>query len=173
MMMHDVVADPRYEYGLTSVVSGVLGAPVRLRRVQAAAPAPQGASGGVVRAFTVSAEGSDGTLQTVTVISKEASPRERRVLALLSAQRQAIPVTWVEDPSHEGQGIIFQEYAEDYPWDEPDALLTKQTAEALAAIHAANLGAAPAWLPRADRAYVDELYLQATQQAWDCNLADP
>jgi Phosphotransferase enzyme family len=172
-MTHDVIADPRYEQGLAAVVSGVIGAPARLRGVQEEAPSPQGASGGVVRSFMVSAEGSDGKPQTVKVISKEASSRERHVLDLLSTQRQAIPVTWVKDPSREGRARIFQEYAEDYPWSAPDASLTEQTADGLAAIHAANLGATPAWLPRADRSFVEELYLRATQQEWERNLADP
>ena len=171
-MTHDVIADPRYEQGLAAVVSGVIGAPARLLDVQEEAPSPQGASGGVVRSFMVSAEGSDDKPQTVKVISKEASSRERHVLDLLSTQRQAIPVTWVKDPSREGRALIFQEYAEDYPWSAPDASLTEQTADGLAAIHAANLGALP-WLPRADRSFVEELYLRATQQEWERNLADP
>lgn len=172
-MKHEVIADPRFAQGLADVVSGVLGARTRIRDVQEEAPGPQGASGGLVRSFTVSAQGPDGNLQTIKVISKEASPRERHVLGLLTAQRQAIPVTWVEDPSREGQARLFQEHAEDYPWGAPDASLTEQTADALAALHAANLGAAPAWLPRADRSFVDELYLRATQQEWERNLADP
>jgi hypothetical protein len=172
-MKHDVITDPLARQALADVVSGVLGAPARVRDVQEEAPGPQGESGGLVRSFTVSAEDSNGNLQTVRVISKEAWSRERHVLHLLSAQRQAIPVTWVEDPSREGQAVIFQEYAEDYPWGVPHASLTQQTADALAAIHAANLGAAPEWLPRADRSFVDELYLRATQQEWERNLADP
>jgi hypothetical protein len=95
------------------------------------------------------------------------------VLDLLSAQRQSIPVTWVEDPLQVAQARIVQEYAADYPWRAPGTSLTQQTADALAAIHAANLGSRPPWLPNADRSFVDELYLRATQQEWERNLADP
>lgn len=173
MMTHELIIDPLARQALTEVVSGVLGASVRVRDVQEDTLGPQGASGGLVRSFTVSAEGSNGGHHSVKVISKEASSRERYVLDLLSTQRQAIPITWVEDPTREGQAVIFQEYAEDYPWRAPGDALTAQTAEALAAIHAANLGAPRPWLPRADRDFSEELYLRATQREWERNLADP
>ncbi len=172
-MNHEVITDALSQQAFTDVVSGVLGAPARIRDVQEEGPGPQGESGGLVRYFAVSAQDPDGHPQTVKVISKEASSRERHVLALLSAQRQAIPVTRVEDPAREGRARIFQEYSDEYPWTAPDESLTEQTANALAAIHAANLAAPPLWLPRADRSFVDELYLQATQVEWERNLADP
>lgn len=168
-----MISDPGFEQGLTDVVSRVLGAPARIRDVREEAPGPQGQSGGLVRTFTVSAVDSNGNPRTVDVISKEASSRERHVLALLSTQRQAIPATWVENPAREGRALILQEYADDYPWMAPEASQTEQTAESLAAIHAANLGAPQPWLPRADRSFLDELYLRATQQEWERNLADP
>ena len=168
--MRDALAD----LALTDIVSRVLGQSAQISAVHEDADSvPQGASGGRVRAYWVQAKASDGTLKQLKVVTKEASPRERHVLQLLSAQGQAIPVTWVADPDADGQAMMYQEYAEDYPWDAASPTLTAQTADALAAIHAANLGESPAWLPRADRSFADQLFLHATQEVWDQNLEDP
>jgi aminoglycoside phosphotransferase (APT) family kinase protein len=174
-MNHDLIADPRFREAVTEVVSGVIGSPARIGigSVQEESLGQQGASGSLVRTFTVRAEHGDGARQMVRVISKEASSLEHHVLSLFSSQHQAIPVTWIETPLQEGRALIVQEYAESYPWQSAPPALTGQTADALAAMHVANLGAPPGWLPRADSSFIDELYLRATQQEWEHNLADP
>lgn len=124
-----MTSDPAFHQALAGVASGVIRAPVRIGAVREDAPGPQGASGGVVRSFTVTYQPPDDGVGTLRIVSKEAWPLERRVLALLSAQRQAIPVTWVEEMAGEGKALVVQEYSEELPSAGAFDPLTERTAE--------------------------------------------
>ena len=165
-----------HQASIELVVEGIVGGPAREVDVAEDGPMPQGESGSAVRSFTIGYRTPEGLGGSVRIVTKHATRLERRVLALLAAQGQAIPVTVVPDAEGEGRGLVVQEFADEIvspSFGAPFDPLTERAAEALAAIHAGNLGAGPPWLPRADRSFLDELYLRATRVEWETNLGDP
>ena len=165
-----------HQTAIERVVEGIVGGPARVVDVTEDAPMPQGESGSAVRSFSVAYRTPAGRAGSVRIVTKNATRLERRVLALLASQGQAIPFTVVPEAEDDGRALVFQEFAEanvSPSFGAPFDALTERAADALAAIHAGNLGAAPRWLPRADRSFLDELYLRATRVEWGTNLADP
>jgi hypothetical protein len=120
---------------------------------------------------------------TVTLITKRMPLKERRVMNLLTQQGHAhTPFTHSPDLSTEGLGLAcMQDLGRDkigIPNEEapPSALSTwdEPVAQALAAIHARNLGqqAELSWLPRADEAYTQDFLVKEVWRAhWDKALS--
>jgi aminoglycoside phosphotransferase (APT) family kinase protein len=106
-----------------------------------------------------------GDTQHVSLITKEASLRERRVLALLLSQGQCVPFCHTFDLVTDQPALVCQQ---DLSTDAPHAPadVARQAARCLARIHAVNRGRAGdlAWLPRADRGYLEEVILADYRQ---------
>lgn len=110
-----------------------------------------GYSGAGVERHVASFSTPEERRQLVTLITKEASLCERRVLDLLMSQKQCVPFSHTLDLKTDGPALVCQQdLSPDAPRARPD--VERQAARCLARIHAANLGTAGtlAWLPRAD-----------------------
>lgn len=138
-----------------------------------------GSSGAKVRRHLVTLDEPGGTT-AVRLVTKEATPLERRVLALLNAQGHAcVPYAHALEGEEEDVALLCLEDLgdENRPNSraEFDEAVFESEAAGLAGIHAANLGQgeALAWLPRADRAYykrmLEHLFFRP---AWKRALAD-
>ncbi len=101
-----------------------------------------------------------GEQHAVTLITKEALLRERRVLHLLTSQGHCVPFSHTLDLTTDGPALICQQdvSAEALPTP-PDS--QRQVARCLARIHTMNLRRAEdlAWLPPADHAYFQDVIL--------------
>ena len=120
----------------------------------------QGYSGARMERHVGSFRTPAGDTQLVTLLTKDASLRERRVLDLLQSQGQCVPFSHTLDLVTEGPMLVCQQDLSVDPSQAPPDM-ERQAARCLARIHAANLGRAGdlAWLPRADRAYVEDSIL--------------
>jgi hypothetical protein len=95
--------------------------------------------------------------ETKQMISKEALLLERRILALLCEQKQAVPPTFIPNISSE-RSRFYQIYTD--PFDP----VTKAYAYALAQIHYINLGQHPEWLPLATENFGSSIWLYQNLQ---------
>lgn len=120
-----------------------------------------GMSGAALARYRVTYHSLDGEANAVTLITKRAHLRERKVLALLSAQRQAVPFSHTLDLLTDEPRLLCQQDLSGDPDEQVSPDIVQQEAERLARIHSANLGQAEAlsWLPRADRSYLEEVIL--------------
>ncbi len=116
----------------------------------------QGYSGAAMARHVVAFTTPAGETQHVQLITKEASLRERRVLALLVSQRQDVPFCHTLDLTTDEPVLMCQQDLSTNP-PQPLADADRQAARCLARIHAVNLGRGGdlPWLPRADRAYLE------------------
>lgn len=118
----------------------------------------RGYSGAQLRRHTVTFRTSEGDATTTTLVTKEAALVERRVLDLLTSQDQCVPFSHALDLVSDHPALVCQQDLGGNSSPQPPfAQLEHQAARCLARIHYTNLGRAPelAWLPRADRAYVE------------------
>jgi aminoglycoside phosphotransferase (APT) family kinase protein len=152
-------------------------------RVRSASQLPigSGMSGAAVRRYAVTYTAATGGGGFVTLVTKRAGARERRVLALLNAQgHAAVPFAHALAPDDEPDAPVCLQDVGDQRRPSsldpiPDDLLDRG-ADGLAAIHAANLGGSDtlAWLPRADGPYAREMLERHTfWPAWTGAIADP
>lgn len=129
-----------------------------------------------VQRYVVQVEGPASQPTTVQLVTKPAPLVERRVLAHLQRQVQAIvPFSHTLDVHTDATTLVCMQDVGD-TLIEDAATFTEQTAHGLAAIHAANRGraAALAWLPRTDHAYFTDFIVgHCWRPAWDRALADP
>jgi thiamine kinase-like enzyme len=135
-----------------------------------------GYSGAELRRYAVEyAASSAGEAQQVELVVKDASLIERRVLVHLYHQGQAaIPYCCTLDLEGSRPAALCMEYLE-VDREAESAKELEHTAQAVAAIHAANLcdPALQAWLPPADGAFVESGYVLGTfRAAWAQALGD-
>ncbi len=69
----------------------------------------QGYSGARLERHAVTFRSSDGSIETTTLITKEASLTERRVLERLVAQRQAVPFSHTLDLTADAPKLVCQQ----------------------------------------------------------------
>jgi hypothetical protein len=115
-------------------------------------------SGARMERYLVALRTPEGEAETITLITKEASLLERRVLDLLTSQSQCVPFSHTLDLTTDRPMLVCQQdLGTDFSQWPPSAELDRQAARCLARIHYTNLGRATelAWLPRADRAYFE------------------
>ncbi len=127
----------------------------------------QGYSGARLERHEIGYRGVDGVLHTVRLVTKDASLTERRVLERLAAQGQCVPYSHTLDLTTDRSALVCQQdLGEDTLDGAPPMGTVRQVARRLARIHAANLGQSDelAWLPRADRAYVEDVILADFRQ---------
>ncbi len=134
----------------------------------------QGFSGATVSYYRVRYATATGNIEHVTLITKDAPLRERRVLAHLGAQGHAtLPFSHTLDLSTDAPVLFCQQYVgADRAASTPDMI--RQVAEGLAAIHYANLqqGATLDWLPQADHTFfVGSLLAVYWRPHWESTLA--
>jgi thiamine kinase-like enzyme len=136
-------------------------------------PIIPGMSGASVRRHELVLEEEHGFTRRVRLVTKAADLRERRVLAMLTAQRQAsVPFSHTLDLTTEAPRLIcLQDLGDTRRPTSRDPITEEELrreAEGLAAIHAANLGRSPelAWLPRTDRAYFADVIERWWRPHW-------
>jgi hypothetical protein len=114
----------------------------------------------------VTLESKTSAPQTVSLVLKQAELAERRTLAHLNCQGQPnVPYTHSLDLSADAPAWMAMQYLDGKP--RPSSLdpiteaALRAEAEALAAIHTANLGKGPelAWLPHLEPAYFSEVVI--------------
>ena len=143
----------------------------------AATPLSGGMSGSAVLRHAVQYTSAAGPA-AVSLITKDADLREWWALQHLQSQRQPnVPFAHSIGAAHgERRQICMQDLGDrTRPTSlEPiSAAELAAEAEGLAAIHAANFGARPEWLPAMSAGYVhDMLFVRAWQPAWQAALAD-
>lgn len=129
-----------------------------------------------VQRYAVEFRDRAGRDSTATLLVKDAPLIERRVLELLSVQRQpGVPYAHALDLASDALAPVCQEDVAPDPGPKP-ADLAQRAAERLAAIHAANLGRGDelGWLPRADRAYFGGSFVVANwREQWDESMRLP
>jgi aminoglycoside phosphotransferase (APT) family kinase protein len=143
-------------------------------------PLHPGMSGAAVHRHQVALQHPSGRMDRAQLVTKEAWLRERRVLALLTAQRQPnVPFTHTLDLTTEAPALICQQDVGDTRRPTSLEPITEEAlqreAQGLAAIHSANMGQARslAWLPRTDRAYYADYVLnRCWRPYWERMLAD-
>jgi hypothetical protein len=122
----------------------------------------RGYSGAQMERYVGAYRTPEGEAETITLITKEAPLLERRVLDLLTSQSQCVPFSHTLDLATDRPMLVCQQDlgTDSSQWP-PSTELDRQAAHCLARIHYTNLGRATelAWLPRADRAYVERLIL--------------
>jgi hypothetical protein len=117
-----------------------------------------------------------GALHQETLVTKEATPLERRVLKLLAGQGCAAPPVYIPGADSEERAPVYMPFLEPRPaldLGHPNSPLTRSIADGLAGIHAANRLRQPQWLPAVHSGYADRLWLHAWRQQWEANLAQP
>lgn len=170
-------------------------APVNLLNIKLLPAGPQGYSGGLVRYFEVTwaLVEAGATTQTWKFVVKEAPLLERQVITLLNRQKQpGIPLAFADDlqtdkplsqssgagqppveatfePEEEASGLVCMQFLENkLPAD------SRKVAEALAALHFANLGQRPDWLPLAARPYIEDYIIgEIYRPHWQAALEIP
>jgi aminoglycoside phosphotransferase (APT) family kinase protein len=171
--------NPALQHLLQETVTTHVASSTRIASVETVALSP-GLSGAAVHRHHITLQDSSGRATQAQLVTKEAWLRERRVLALLTAQRQPnVPFTHTLDLTTEGPALICQQDVGDIrrPTSlEPitDEALQRE-AQGLAAIHSANMGQASAleWLPRTDRAYFAGYVLdRCWRPHWERMLTD-
>jgi hypothetical protein len=132
----------------------------------------RGYSGAQLRRFEVHDPGAGGQTPAAALVVKDAGRLERRTLLHLYRQGHAcIPFCHTLDLERDGREPLCMEYVAADP--QPAAA---GAAEAAAAIHARNLGAAgpPGWLPPAGGAFIRSGFVLGTfRPAWAAALQDP
>jgi thiamine kinase-like enzyme len=130
-------------------------------------------SGAVVHRHELILEEEQGDTRHVRLVTKAADLGERRVLALLTAQRQpSVPFSHTLDLASEAPKLACLQDVGDTRRPNSREPITenelRREAEGLAAIHAANLGHSPelAWLPRTDRAYFADVIERWWRPHW-------
>jgi tRNA A-37 threonylcarbamoyl transferase component Bud32 len=122
----------------------------------------QGYSGARLERHTVTFHAPDDTIQTSTLITKEASLTERRVLERLASQSLCVPFSHTLDLSTDAPALVCQQ---DLRQAAAPALsqtdLQRKVAQCLARLHHANLACEEelGWLPRANRSYFEDVIL--------------
>lgn len=137
---------------------------------------PQGASGSRIRYFAVTSTDSHGVHYHDTLVTKEASLLERRILRFLTDQGCAVPPVYIPDDTTDARMPVYMPYLAARPAHDvghPTNPLTQAIADGLVGIHSANRQQPPPWLPRVSDDYRGRLWLHAWQKQWECNLADP
>lgn len=117
----------------------------------------QGYSGAILRYYNVTYVEPNGQTAHVALVTKDAPLAERRVLAWLSGRPQPhVPWSYTDDLDTDAPALVCMQDVggEQQP---SQAEMLNEAAEALASIHAANLGQIEqlSWLPPADRAYFE------------------
>ena len=101
----------------------------------------QGYSGGKVYYFRATVNGEQRRF-----VAKSATLIERRIMLLLSQQKQAVP-RMVCRTDKKGRDWLVMEYADDIPYAHNESQAwSPKLGYALAKIHAANMGNRPEWL---------------------------
>ncbi len=144
-----------------------------VEKIEQQSDGEQGESGCEICYYKVHLTRDPKQLETKEMISKEALLLERRILALLCEEKQAVPPTFIPNISSE-RSRFCQIYADPQieghgPFDP----VTKAYAYALVRIHYMNLGQRPEWLPLATKNFEDHLWLRARHKEWQLNLAIP
>lgn len=134
-----------------------------------------GYSGASLRRYGLRYRGAAGEARAVELVVKEALPVERRVMVRLYRQgAPGIPFCYAQDLESSERAPLCLEYLAPAS-GQPGADALARAAEALAAIHAANLRdpALPGWLPAADGAFAQTGYLLGNAHAsWARALTD-
>ena len=152
----------------------------RLRAVDEL-PIGSGMSGAVVRRYAVTFETGSGIEDTVGLVTKQARPVERRVLALLNNQgHMPVPFAYSLAPEEEDSALVCLQDVGDVrrpvSLDPIPPEILRREATGLAAIHAANVGRGDAlsWLPIAGATYVHNMIEERFfRPAWERAIADP
>lgn len=142
-------------------------------RIVSIEPEPMGAhergwSGDIVRRYRVIYDNLEGDAEIVSLLTKTALLKERRVLELLSEQGHAnVPYTHSLDLHSDARMLVCLQDLGGERLPLPDDF-DRQVAKALAAIHYRNLGTGNQlpWLPRADRAYFEDFLVK---EVWRAN----
>src|SRR5919198_3789731 len=136
----------------------------------------RGYSGAQMERHVVAFRTPEGEAETITLITKEASLLERRVLDVLTSQGQCVPFSHTPDLTTDRPMLVCQQdlgtdSSQRPPSTEPD----RQATRCLARIHYANLGRSTelAWLPRADRAYFGGYILADYREQLACAMERP
>jgi aminoglycoside phosphotransferase (APT) family kinase protein len=171
--------EPTLQQLLQETVSIHIAPSAHIASVETVALSP-GLSGAAVHRHQLTLRYPSERVDQIRLITKEAWLRERRVLTLLTSQRQPnVPFTHTLDLTTEGPALICQQDVGDTrrPTSlEPitDEALQRE-AQGLAAIHTANMGQARslAWLPRIDCPYfADYVLTRCWRPHWERMLAD-
>jgi aminoglycoside phosphotransferase (APT) family kinase protein len=129
-------------------------------------PLRAGLSGAEIRRYRLDLRSPAGERATTSLITKQASRTERRVLAHLHGQRQpGVPFSRTLDMEADAALVCLQDVGDvrrPYSLDPITPEQLRAEARSLAAIHHANLGrgAELAWLPRLDRTYVERRVIE-------------
>jgi tRNA A-37 threonylcarbamoyl transferase component Bud32 len=121
-----------------------------------------GYSGARLERHTITFRSPARTIQTTTLITKQASLTECRVLNHLTMQKQSVPFSHALDYTTAMPALVCQQDLRQSvertlsPID-----LQRKVARCLARVHHANLGRVKelSWVPRADRTYFEEVIL--------------
>jgi Phosphotransferase enzyme family len=140
-----------------------------------------GLSGAEIARHELAVRDDEGGARQIRLITKRAFLVERRTLAWLNAQGQPnVPFSHTFDLTIEEPMLVsMQDVGDTYRPSSLDPITREELrreAEGLAAIHAANRGQseALAWLPRIDRAYIEEGILgRWWRPHWQTALANP
>ncbi len=116
-------------------------------------------SGASLARFRVTYDASSADADAITLMVKRAGLRERKVLALLCKQRQAVPFSHTLDLTTDEPMLMCQQDLTDDSDGQIPPNIAEQEAQRLAHIHSANLGQAEtlSWLPRMDRPYLEQV----------------
>jgi hypothetical protein len=92
-------------------LSQIYDEPISVEKIEQQSDGEQGASGCEIRYYKVHFRRDSKQLETKQMISKEALVLERRILALLCEQKQAVPPTFIPNISSE-RSRFYQLYAD-------------------------------------------------------------
>lgn len=146
----------------------------RIVEIRERANGAQGYSGATLHYYDVAYEVPSGQSAQVALVTKDAPLQERRVLAWLAEQRQThVPWSYTADLETDAPALVCMQNVggEQQP---PQANMLPEAAEALASIHAANVGKIEQlpWLRRADRAYWQRFIDACWRTPWQATLAN-
>jgi thiamine kinase-like enzyme len=156
-----------------NLLVGIYGESVSIEQIEQQPDGEQGASGCKICYYKVYFTRDSKYSEIKQIISKEVGLLERRVLALLCEQKQAVPPTFIPSFSSD-KSRFYQQYADpEITGRGPFDPVTKAYARALARIHYMNLGQPRDWLPLATENFEDRLWLRAWHKEWHLNLTIP
>jgi hypothetical protein len=121
-----------------------------------------GYSGARLERHTITFRSPAGTIQTTTLITKQASLTERRVLSHLTMQKQSVPFSHTLDLTTDAPApVCQQDLRQSAGHSAPVRDVQRKVAQCLARIQYANLGLGNelGGLSRADRTYFEEVIL--------------
>ncbi len=136
----------------------------------------RGYSGAHMERHEVGYRDAHGAIYRASLVTKDASLTERRVLERLAAQGQCVPYSYTLDLTTNRSALVCQQDLDGDALDGSSSVGTVwQVARCLARIHAANLGRADelAWLPRAAQAYVEDVILADFRQQLALTVEHP